>query len=136
MTDTEIESFIRSFEDGSLPGSEWTHGKHLVMALYYLQRHPRGEATGRIKEGIRRYNESRGNRTGYHETITLAWIAVIGRFLADRDRDRSLPVSLLAEALLKECGTKDYLLRFYSRDVLLSDEARRRWVPPDQREFS
>ena len=39
-TDAEIESFIRSFEDGTLPRSEWTHGTHLVMALWYSVRHP------------------------------------------------------------------------------------------------
>ena len=34
-----------------------------------------------MREGIRRFNLSHGNTTGYHETITLAWIAVISRFL-------------------------------------------------------
>ena len=33
VTDSDIDSFIRAFEDGSLPKSEWTHSKHLVMAL-------------------------------------------------------------------------------------------------------
>ena len=45
MTDPEIESFIRAFEDGSLPRSEWTHARHLVMALWYVHRHNREEAT-------------------------------------------------------------------------------------------
>ena len=36
MTDPEIESFIRAFEDCSLPKSEWTHARHLIMALWYL----------------------------------------------------------------------------------------------------
>jgi hypothetical protein len=43
------------------------------------------EATGRIRQGIRRLNLSHGNATGYHETISLAWVAVIARFLADHD---------------------------------------------------
>jgi hypothetical protein len=129
-SEAEIEYFVRAFEDCSFPRSAWTHGMHLVMALYYLRRHPRDEATRRIRDGIRRYNESQGNLTGYHETITLAWIAVISRFLDCRDR--SLPVSILARSLLDSYGHKDYLLRFYSKDVLLSDVARHRWVPPDR----
>ena len=92
-------------------------------------RHPRDEATRLIRGGIRRYNERQGNPTGYHETITLAWVAVIGQFLSARDRTR--PVSALAGELLAECGDRDYLLRFYSGERLLSDEARSRWVPPD-----
>jgi len=127
--DNEIEDFIRAFEDGSLPRSEWTHARHLVIALGYLRRHDRDKATVLIRDGIRRYNERQGNRTGYHETITLAWVAVIDRFLTGRDRDAS--ISFLARKLLDECCDKDYLLRFYSRERLFCDEARVRCVPPD-----
>ncbi len=129
MTDPEIESFIRAFEDCSLPRSEWTHGRHLIMALWYVRRHRRDQATTLIRDGIQRYNEAKGNLTGYHETITRAWIAVIERLL--RMRDRALPDSVLAAELLQECGEKNYLLRFYSKERLLSDEARRGWVDPD-----
>jgi hypothetical protein len=132
-TDTEIEDFVRAFEDGSLPGSEWTHARHLVMALWYLRRHGRDEATARIRDGIRWYNERQGNHTGYHETVTLAWVAVIDRFLSGRHRHS--PVSSLARELLDECGDRDYLLRFYSRGRLFSEEARGRWVPPDLTEI-
>jgi hypothetical protein len=129
VTDAEIESFIRAFEDGSLPKSEWTHARHLIMALWYIKRHHRDEATRRIREGIKRYNESKGNLTGYHETITQAWIAVIDWLLIVKDR--TLPDSRLAQELLHECGDKDYLLRFYTKERLLSDEARSQWVDPD-----
>jgi hypothetical protein len=133
-TDAEIESFVRSFEDGSLPRSEWTHARHLVLALWYVRRHGRDRATVLIRDGIRRFNERHGNPTGYHETITLAWVAVIDRFLGGRDRGVPLPV--LAGELLDECGDRDYLLRFYSKDRLFSDEARGRWVPPDRVEIA
>jgi hypothetical protein len=87
------------------------------------------EAAAFVRDGIRRYNASQGNSTGYHETITLAWLAVIGRFLEGRDESRS--VADLSAELLEECGDKDHLLRYYSRDRLFSEEARARWVPPD-----
>jgi hypothetical protein len=133
MTDSDIESLIRCFEGGSLPKPEWTHARHLVMALWYIRRHGREEATSLIRDGIRRYNERQGNRTGYHETVTLAWVAVIERFLSGRDRNA--PVSVLAGELLDECGDKDYLLRYYSRERLFSDEARACWVAPDRGEI-
>ena len=129
MTDAYIESFVQAFEFGSLSRPEWTHSRHLIMALWYLRRHRRDEATTLIRDGIRRHNECQENFTGYHETITLAWVAVIERFLAVRALD--LPVSVLAGELLGQCGDKNYLLRFYSRERLLCDEARARWVPPD-----
>ena len=88
VTDAYIESFVQAFEDGSLSRSEWTHSRHLVMALWYLRRHNRDEATRLIREGIQRFNERHGNLTGYHETITLAWVTVVERFLAVRELDR------------------------------------------------
>jgi hypothetical protein len=130
-TDAGIEALVRAFEDCSLAKAEWTHQAHLTVALWYLRHHPGGEATGRIREGIRRFNRSLGNATGYHETITLAWIAVIVRFLGEHDHGQ--PLSTLFSELLEKCGDKAYLLRFYSEDVLMSDEARRRWMPPDLR---
>jgi hypothetical protein len=129
MTDEDIADSFRAFEACALPRSEWTHERHLIMALCYLLEYPSGEATESIRRGIQRYNRSHGNHTGYHETITLAWIAVIERFL--RDHDRGAPRSQLAADLIAYCGRKDYLLRFYSKDVLFSPEARERWVPPD-----
>jgi hypothetical protein len=131
MTDADIEALIRSFENGSLPRSEWTHASHLLVALWYMSRHPRDQATRLVRAGIQRYNHLHGRDSGYHETITLAWVAVVARFLTRSDRDG--PISALAGMLLDHCGDKDHLLRYYSREVLMSDEARRAWVPPDRR---
>ena len=128
-TDAEIEVLVRAFEGCTLPKDEWTHRQHLTVALWYLRHHPREEATSRIREGIRRFNLSLGNATGYHETITLAWIAVVAQFLGEHDH--GLPLSALVSGLLERCGDKGYLFRFYSEDVLKSDEARRDWEPPD-----
>ena len=59
---------------------------------------------------------------------------MIDRFLGGKDRGAL--VSVLAEELVAECCDKDYLLRFYSRGRLFSDEARGRWVPPDRGEIA
>jgi hypothetical protein len=130
MSDDEIEAMVRSFEDCSLPCSEWTHAGHLLVALWYLRRHPRDQATRLMRDGLRRYNSLSGRISLYHETITLAWLGVVAQFLAGRDRAQ--PISVLAQVLVERCGDKDHLLRYYSRDVLMSDEARRAWVPPDR----
>ena len=122
-TDAEIEILVRAFEDCSLPSVDWTHREHLTVALWYLRQDFPEVATHRIREGIRRFNLSHGNPTGYHETITLAWIAVIVRFLAEHEHGQ--PLSVLVGRLLEKCGDTGYLRGFYSEDVLMSDEARR-----------
>src|SRR3954471_10611137 len=101
-TDAHIEALVRAFERCTLPAAEWTHREHLTVAVWYLLHHPREDATDRIREGILRFNRSHGNATGYHETLTLAWSAVIARFLGEQDHGQ--PLSTLVGKLLEECG--------------------------------
>jgi hypothetical protein len=131
--DSDPTALVKAFEACTLPHAEWTHTAHLTVALYYLRRFSRDDATVRIRDGIQRYNASNGNHKGYHETVTLAWIAVISRFLSAEDNacsDREL-----VDRLLKSCGQKDYLLRYYSRARLFSDAARKQWLSPDLSEL-
>jgi len=99
------------------------------VALWYLRRLPRPAATDAVRTGIQRYNEACGRGPGYHETITLAWVALVARFLAEHDVGQ--PLADLAAALLDQHHDKHALLRWWTRDRLLSAEARQRWVPPD-----
>src|SRR3954469_1455972 len=100
--DAEIETLVRAFEDCTFPHARWKHTEHLTVALWYQRRHPRNQATELIRTGIQRYNARYGRADGYHETVTLAWIALIDRFLRDRDRGQSL--SALTEELLGAYG--------------------------------
>jgi hypothetical protein len=128
-----LVEFVQAFETCSLPFSRWTHAAHLTVALWYLTQHPRDEATRLIRCGIQRYNAANGRQKAYHETITLAWIEVISRFLVEQGEIR--PMDELVERLIGTCGDADYLLRFYSRERLLSDAARAGWIRPDLAEF-
>jgi hypothetical protein len=96
-----------------------------------LSRHSRCEATWSVRDGLRRCGSMGGRVSRDHETITLARIAVVTRFLARAERHRR--VSELVAILLESCGDKDDLLRYDSQEVLMSDEARQAWVPPDRR---
>lgn len=132
-SDAEIAELVQAFESCTLPRSEWKHAAHITVALWYLRRLPRAQATGRLRQGIQRYNAVNGNGLAYHETITLAWIAVVARFLADCDFGQSL--AALTHSLVERCGDQHYLQRHYSRAVLMSEAARRAWVPPDLAPF-
>src|SRR5215217_8731904 len=83
---TDVPELIRAFENCTLPKAHWTHQAHLTVAHHYLWHYSREEATRRMRNGIRRYNLSQGNPTAYHETITLAWIAILDRELRQRQR--------------------------------------------------
>ncbi|HVF48581.1 MAG TPA: hypothetical protein VNA19_00760, partial [Pyrinomonadaceae bacterium] len=112
----------------------WTHAAHLSVALWYLLRHPPEEAIEIIRAGIKRYNDAHGVETtptgGYHETITLFWIHIVRRYLAEAAHADSTLVTLANNLLLRYCRS-DLPLEYYSRARLFSAEARARWVEPD-----
>lgn len=131
-TDESIELLARRFEDCTLPAAEWNHAAHLTVALWYVRRLGRDGALERIRAGLRRYVVAiGGNPAAYHETITRAWIDVIARFAAS-DEARALPLAEQAERLIARCGDKEHLLAYYTRERLLSPEARAGWVEPDR----
>ncbi len=131
----EVLRLVREFDACCLPRAEWTHHAHLVVALCYLVRHEEAEATRRIRVGIWRYNGACGIKTtktgGYHETITLFYIRVISKFLSAASLDCTL--AALANSLIHACGDKNLPLEYYSRERLMSWEARVGWVEPDRK---
>lgn len=129
----EIENLIRAFKECTLPRRYWTHQAHLTVALWYLFHYSEMEATNCIRSGILRYNAAVGIQAnpsgGYHETITLFWIRTIAKFLDAEGAYR--PMVDIANKVIELYGKKNLLLEYYSRDRLMSWEARTSWVEPD-----
>lgn len=130
----EIETLISEFEACTLPREKWTHHAHLTMALVYLKRYPVSDATEKIRSGIQRLNEAHGvkmtNDHGYHETITLFYIWAVGKYLQSADSNSSL-VELANGLINSRYAEKNFPLEFYSRERLMSWEARVGWLQPD-----
>jgi hypothetical protein len=118
----------------TLPREEWTHEAHLAATTYLLLRHPEIDLDVELPGLIRRYNESVGgvndDTQGYHDTITRAYLRGVRLFLEEADIDRPLH-ELVNELLVSPMGRRDWPLRFWSKDRLMSVEARRAFVPPD-----
>ena len=133
QTLVEIESLVRAFKECKLPQWEWNHQAHLTVALWFLFHYSEQEATHCIRVGIMRYNSAVGIQTtpnsGYHETITLFWIRIISRYLAAEGAYCTMVD--LANGLINSYGNKNLPLEYYSRDRLMSSDARRNWVEPD-----
>jgi adenylate kinase family enzyme len=122
------------FEACAIPPRAWTHAAHLTVGLWHVDRYGPEAALARLRTGIRRLNESHGGvnseTRGYHETITAAYVTLLAQFLGLRGNGESLgrSVTRLLEGPL---AARDMLLRFYSRDRLMSTTARAEWIEPD-----
>jgi hypothetical protein len=87
-----------------------------------------------LRDEIKRLNDHHGTvnspTSGYHETITAAYVHLIDSFLSAFEANVALEqrVVLLTDGPI---GERSVLLRFWSRDLLMSARARAQWVPPD-----
>lgn len=137
-SDAEIETLCAGFTDLTLPKEAWTHAAHFAGAIWLLRCCPDVAPERDMPGMIRRYNESVGgvnsDTSGYHETITLASIRAARAFLAAETAPRALYESHAA-LMAGPCGDKDWLLAYWSRDRLMSAEARRTWVEADVAPF-
>jgi len=128
-----VDRTARAFCAGTLPKAEWTHFAHLRVGLWHLLQHSEEESLDLLRTRIRALNERHGvansETGGYHESITRFYVWRIARFLDEHGRDR--PVRELVEKLILECGDKNLPFRHWSRDRLMSPEARLHWVEPD-----
>jgi hypothetical protein len=118
----------------SLPRAEWTHAAHFAAALWLMRYRPDLDTSRDMPRMIRAYNESvgrvNGDSGGYHETITQASLRALRGVLDANSADK--PIYQIVNALMaSSLGNPNWLLEFWSRDLLMSVEARRRWREPD-----
>jgi hypothetical protein len=130
---SDTERLVAMFEACTLPRELWTHRAHLTVGLWYLMRFEERVAADLIRTRIKRYNQACGIETtatsGYHETITLFYVRMIASYLSRAGREWQ--IDKLAEALFKRIGDRRLPFEYYSKERLMSAEARLRWVEPD-----
>lgn len=126
MTDAE---FARAFEAGAVAPADFDHRSHLRVAWVYVREGPGFDAAlARMRAAIQRFAVAAGKPEKYHETLTVLWMRLLADVMEQEGEAREFADVLLDHPSLAD---KDWPLRFYSRERLFSDEARRGWVPRD-----
>jgi hypothetical protein len=127
MTDAD---FLRSFEDCTLPSSSFHHQDHVHLAWLYLRQFPILEALARFIEGLKRFAAANGRPGLYHETITWAFLLLI------HERIARAPAETWEEFARQNLDlltwSSSVLDRYYEKDTLASELARRVFVLPDR----
>ena len=130
----EIASFVAAFERCTLPCTQWNHRAHLTVGLWYSLAHPPHPALDLTRSGIQRFNRTCGwpttATTGYHETLTVFWLWAIRQGIASAPPGAPI-TALWPDITSGGFSDKTYPFAYYSRDRLMSWEARVSWLPPD-----
>lgn len=129
------EEFLAAFEARTL--EKFHHRDHIKVAYLYLRRYPLDEAMAKVRAGLQALAVAWNAPTddlerGYHETMTQAWVRLVDLTLSDGG------VAECAEAFCDQqpkLMEKTHLQLFYSRERLISWEAKRGFVEPDLAAF-
>ncbi|HEY2387852.1 MAG TPA: hypothetical protein VGK30_12885 [Candidatus Binatia bacterium] len=129
-----LDALAAAFRARTLPHAQWTHTAHLRVGAWHVHHHGADAALALLRTGIRALNDAHGTpntaTSGYHETITVAYVRLIAAFLAACPDDEALE-RRVARMLAGPLGERRVLLRYWSEARLTSEHARREWVPPD-----
>ena len=78
-----------------------------------------------------RFMELKAQKIADITTLTLFWMRIVRGYLAEESRNRS--IVHLANGLIAKYADRHLPFRYYTRDRLMSAEARINWVEPDLR---
>lgn len=129
--ETEIVEIVSNFENGSISRENWKHAEHLTVALYYLWHNDFDIAYTKMRNGIfnllAAFNVDLLKEMPYHETLTVFWMKTVDDF---RKSKTGSSIVEIGNELIEKFD-KDFPLRFYTNELLFSDEARAKFIEGD-----
>jgi hypothetical protein len=120
------EALVDAFLAGEINAAEFRHPHHVEVAFGLLARASFAEAAVNLSSGLKAITTRAGHPGAYHETITLAFLALIAERRATgegRDFQRFAAAN-------PDLFDKTVLSRWYAPDRLGSDLARRTFLLP------
>ena len=124
-----IDDDLVALESGALDPARFPHPEHVRLGYEMLGRYSFGEAVTRFSRGLRLLAAKAGRPEVYHETITVAFLAVIGeRRARGAYGDWSEFKAKNMDLLNKRC-----LERWYGTEQLGTDLARQTFCLPRPR---
>lgn len=127
--EASIEDELRALETGALDPARFPHPEHVRLGYEMLGRYPFGDALIRFSRGLRLLAAKAGRPEIYHETITVAFLAVIGERRSGTKCENWPEFKARNSDLLdKRC-----LEKWYGAEQLRSDLARKTFCLPRTR---
>jgi hypothetical protein len=121
------EEFLAALEECSLSGHEFGHMAHMRAAYLYARCGDLASTLVKMRRAIQTFAGSLGKSDRYHETITVAYLALIRQTLHEFGDGGGWEGFAQANRGLLQ---RDLLLRFYPRTQLQSELARRVFLLP------
>jgi hypothetical protein len=121
------QDFLASFTTGTLAPEAFDHASHIRAACLLLQTRPFLEACIAMREGLRQIAAKADKPQLYHETVTVAFMAILSGKLAEGAGDWHTLI-----ATQPDLFDRALLHGHYTPELLSSATARGRFVLPDR----
>ncbi len=121
---------IEKFELGEIDGDSFDHEAHVHIAWLYLNEYAVTEAIERFTLALRRLTTKLGVPGKYHDTISWFFMLIIAERRDEQARQCWSEFKADNSDLLQR--ENNILYRYYSKEILASDGARRSFVLPDK----
>ena len=124
-----MPELLDRFVDTTLPADQFHHRQHVQVAWLFVRHHGMPAALAEFSAAIKRFADAKGATGLYHETITWAFLLLI----ADRQARTQVDTWDDFEAANADLLTwkPSILERYYSKELLASELARRTFLMPD-----
>ena len=127
--DAADRQFLHAFERCALSPAEFRHCDHVRLAYLYLELHGAAAALAEMRAGLQRFLAHVGAPPSkYHETVTRAWLLAVEHFMREAGETKSFEQFAAISPRLFADGAME---THYTRELLWSDAARQRFIPPD-----
>lgn len=130
-TETELLRIVESFENGTISREEWGHTEHLIVAFHYASENNFETAITKMRDGIfnllKAFEVDLSKEMPYHETMTVFWMRTVFDFAKSKN---GCSIVESCNEMIKTFD-KDYPLKFYTREFLFSDQARKYFIDGD-----
>ena len=124
-----MNDLLDRFVDTTLPADQFHHQQHVQVAWMFVRNHGMPRALTEFTSAIRRFADAKGATGLYHETITWAFLLLIA------DRQARQPAETWEQFAAHNGDLLTWkpsiLNRYYSKELLASDLARRTFLMPD-----
>jgi hypothetical protein len=129
-SDSEVAALVCAFENATIPASEFTHAAHIAVALSYLDSFTPDKALQRMRDKIRFFAVHHGITNLYHETLTTFWMRLLEHVTGTSDVD--LPLWRRINLIVEDWTKRRPIEAHYSTELIKSQAARDKWIPPDR----
>ena len=134
QSEDELRSVVEGFETCTTEKTEFKHQDHLTVAVVYLNDLTVTGAVERMRRSLLRFvDHHKVDQRKYNETITVFWIEIVAEAIAKMGG--SLTLVERCNRAIQEFPNTALALEYYSSDLLYSDNARERFVPPDLKDW-